>query len=82
MGIKRRVERLEATHNATGYQTPPELELYFKRLENIRREQAREPPIPLTPEEERWERGTDEKLRAYLEQLDQQRKERIWQEET
>jgi hypothetical protein len=45
MGIKRRAERLEATHNATGYQTPPELELYFKRLENIRREQAREPPF-------------------------------------
>ena len=75
MGIKRRVERLEATHDATGYETPLALDIYFKRLENLRREQAGVPPIPLTPEEERWERETDEKLRAYMEQLNQQREE-------
>jgi hypothetical protein len=79
MGVKRRIERLEATQStaADHDQTPVYLELYFKRLENHRREQAREPPIPLTPEEEQWERGTNEdpEFRAYLERISEQQKE-------
>jgi hypothetical protein len=73
--MKRRLERLEATHNAgAGYEPPIALDVYFKRLENERREQAKEPPIPLTPEEERWERKTNEdpKFRAYMEQVSKQ----------
>jgi hypothetical protein len=46
MGMKRRLEQLEATHNAgEGYESPIALDLYFKRLENERRKQAGEPPI-------------------------------------
>jgi hypothetical protein len=84
--MKRRIERLEAIQStAAGRdETPVYLELYFKHLENERREQAREPPIPLTPEEERWERETDEdpEFRAYMDRICKQRKERIWQEGT
>ena len=76
--MKRRLEDLEATQNAAvGYEIPLALQVYFKHLENERREQARELPIPLTPEEERWERETDNdpKIRAYMERLSKQRRE-------
>ena len=79
VGMKRRLERLEATQStAAGHdEAPVYLELYFKHLENERQEQAREPPIPLTPEEERWERETDEdpEFRAYMKRISEQRKE-------
>jgi hypothetical protein len=81
---KRRLEKLEAAHSAPHEETSPELELYFKVVENERRKQAREPPIPLTLEEKRLEheRDNDPELRAYLERISKQREERIWQEET
>jgi hypothetical protein len=74
MNARRRIERLEAIRDAP-YETPMELEIYFKHLENERRKQAREPPIPLTPEEERWERKRDEdpEFRAYMERISKQR---------
>jgi hypothetical protein len=76
MNKNQRVERLEATHNAgAGYETPIALDLYFKRLENERRKQVAEPSLPLTPEEERWERETDKDLRAYLARISKQREE-------
>jgi hypothetical protein len=75
--MKGRLSRLEATRStAAGHdQTPVYLDPYFKHLENHRREQAREPPIPLTPEEERWERETNEdpEFRAYMKRISQQR---------
>jgi hypothetical protein len=78
VSLKRRLEGLEATQNAAaGYEIPLALEVYFKHLENHRREQVGEPPIPLTPEEERWERETDNdpKVRAYMAQVSKQREE-------
>ena len=79
MNARRRIECLEAIWGAP-YETPMELEIYFKHLENERRKQAREPPIPLTPKEERWERERDEvpEFRAYMERISKQRKERLW----
>ena len=86
MNARRRIERLEATQSNTAgqYETPLALEVYFKRVENERRKQAREPPIPLTPEEERWVRETENspRHRAYWKTLAKQRKERLWREET
>lgn len=83
MDARKRLEKLEAAHS-TPYETPPEVALYFKQIENARREQAREPPIPLTPEEERMERARDNdpEFRAYMERISEQRKERLWREET
>ena len=82
MNARRRIERLEATQGtaADHYEAAVSLSLYFKRLDNERRIQAREPPIPLTPEEERLERETNEdpEFRAYWKMLDDQRKERLW----
>lgn len=75
MGIERRLEKLEATTTGakTG-ETPMSVRVYLKHLENYRREEAGEQPIPLTPEEEAYERETekDPALRAYLEKMDQQ----------
>jgi hypothetical protein len=86
VGMKRHIARLEVARSiAAGYdETPVYLELYFKHLENERREQAREPPIPLTPEEETLQREKDEdpEFRAYLERISNQRKEIIWREVT
>jgi hypothetical protein len=76
MNKNQRVERLEATHDAgAGYETPIALDVYFKHLENERRKQAREPPIPFTPEEENWQREMDKDLRAYLTRISKQREE-------
>jgi hypothetical protein len=90
MNLKRRLEGLEERHRAKT--APPEREapeepalgLYFKVLENERREQAGEPPIPLTLEEKRLEheRDNDPEFRAYMERISEQREERIWREET
>ncbi len=85
MNVRKRLERLEAeTSTSSTCEASLVLNLYFKRLENERRKQAREPPIPLTPEEERLERETDNdpEFRAYMEQINKQREERLWQEET
>jgi len=86
MNVRRRLEKLEAEipTNAAQDETPLALEVYFKTIENERRRQAREPLIPLTPEEERWRRETDNdpEFRTYMEQINQQRKERLWREET
>jgi hypothetical protein len=83
MNARKRLERLEATGD-TPHESEVYLELYFKRLENERRKQAREPPIPLTPEEERYERemDNDPEFRAYMKRISRQRKERLWREET
>ena len=79
MNKRLRIERLETNQStAAGHdETPVYLELYFKRLEGHRREQAREPPIPLTPEEERWKRERDEhpEFRAYMKRISEQPKE-------
>jgi hypothetical protein len=86
MNKRLRIERLEATQSiaARHHETPVYLKVYFKHLENERRGQAREPLIPLTPEEERWERETDNdpEFRAYMERISNQRKERLWRDET
>lgn len=75
MGIERRLEKLEA--KATGpetWETPMSLRVYFKHLENHRREEAGEQPIPLTPEEEDYEREreNDPAWRAYWQKMDKQ----------
>ncbi len=74
--MRRRLGRLEE-HGGRGpgggaWETPMYARIYFKHLENHRREEAGEPPIPLTPEEERYERETenDPAWRAYWEQMD------------
>lgn len=75
MSIERRLEKLEAkTTKPEKWETPMYVRIYFNHLENHRREEAGEPPIPLTPEEEAYERETekDPALRAYLEKMDQQ----------
>jgi hypothetical protein len=75
MSIERRLEKLEAkTTGAETRETPTYVRVYFKHLENHRRQEAGEPPIPLTPEEERYERETekDPAWRAYLEKIDEQ----------
>lgn len=80
MDFKRRLEKLEArTTGAETRETPVDVRVYLKAIENERRKQAREPPIPLTPEEERLERETDNdpKIRAYWEKLEKQREERF-----
>ena len=48
--------------------------VYFKHLGNYRREEAGEQPIPLTPEEESYERERkkDPVWRAYWQKMDQQ----------
>jgi hypothetical protein len=81
MNKRLRIECLEAAQSITvGHEAPVYLELYFKQLENERRGQARKPLIPHTPEEERWERETDNdpEFRAYMERISNQREERIW----
>jgi len=75
MSIEKRLEKLEAnTTGAKAWETPMYLRVYLKHLENHRREEAGKPPIPLKPEEERYERETenDPELRAYFEKIDKQ----------
>ncbi len=74
MNARKRLERLEVNHSAP-YGTPAYVGLYFKHLENHRREEAGEPPIPLTPEEEQCERDVEPEFRAYVERLNRQREE-------
>ena len=74
MNTRGRIERLEGTRKAP-YETPAYVGLYFKRLENHRREEAGEPPLALTPEEERCERDGEPEFRAYVERINQQREE-------
>ncbi len=75
MGIERRLENLEAkTTKPETRETPMSVRVYLKHLENHRREEAGEPPIPLTPEEERCEREAenDPAWRAYWQEMDRQ----------
>jgi hypothetical protein len=75
MSIERRLEKLEAkTTGAETWETPMYVRVYIKHLENHRREEAGEAPIPLTPEEERYERETekDPAWRAYWQKIDRQ----------
>ena len=75
MSIERRLEKLEAkTTGAETWETPMYVRVYIKHLENHRREEARETPIPLTPEEEHYERETekDPAWRAYWQKIDRQ----------
>lgn len=73
MSIEDRLRRLETkTTGPETWETPMYVRLYLKHLENHRREEAGEPPIPLTPEEEQYEREAekDPAWRAYWEDLD------------
>ncbi len=75
MGIERRLERLEAkTTKPEKWETPMSLQVYFKHLENYQREEAGEQPIPLTPEQEQYEREIekDPAWRAYWREMDKQ----------
>ncbi len=67
MGLRERLERLEAASGQRGYQVPLYLNLFFKELENIerRRSPRGEEPIPFTPEEAELKREQD---RAFLEE--------------
>jgi hypothetical protein len=92
--LRKRLERIEAQRSPPADATTEgqwEANLYCKLVENCRREQAGEPPIPLTPEEERHVQEMDSvpELIRYFHQLDkerewreQQRKERTWRDET
>jgi hypothetical protein len=66
LSIGKRIQRLEARAGKPanildewGYRSTM---LYCKEVENYRREQEGLPPIPLTPEEQEWERELDEKF--------------------
>jgi hypothetical protein len=75
VNARRRIERIEDTRK-TPYKTPAYVNLYFKRLENLRREKAGEPPVPLTAEEERCEQEIAPVFRAYAREIDRRREER------
>jgi hypothetical protein len=64
--LQRRLGRAEA------WEIPMYVRVYLKHLENHRREEAGEQPIPLTPEEKHYERETDRDpaWRAYCQELD------------
>ncbi len=75
MSIERRLEKLEAsTTGAKAWEIPMGTRVYLKHLENYRREKAGEPPIPLTPEEEQYEREVenDPRWREYWQKMDKQ----------
>lgn len=74
MSLERRLTNLEARAPGTKWEMPMYTRIYFKHLENHRREEAGKPPIPLTPEEEAYERETekDPVLRAYWQEIDRQ----------
>ncbi len=75
MGLEDRLKRLEdKTTEPETWETPMDVRVYFKHLENHRRAEAGEQPIPLTPEEEQYERETekDPAWRAYWQEIDQQ----------
>jgi hypothetical protein len=74
VNARRRIERLEGARRVS-HETPAYVDLYFKRLENHRREEAGEPPIPLTPEEERCDPDGEPEFRAYVKRISQQREE-------
>ncbi len=75
MSFEKRLERLEAkTTKPETWEIPMDVRVYLKHLENYRREEAGEEPIPLTPEEEQYERETekDPAWRLYLQKLDKE----------
>jgi hypothetical protein len=59
VGLRDRLERLEAASRQGGYEVPLYLNLFFKELENIEREGRGEEPVPLTPEEAELKREQD-----------------------
>ena len=65
MGLRDRLEKLEATAGARSYKPPLWLDLFMKEMDNIEREGRGEEPIPLTPEEAELKR---EQRRAFLEE--------------
>ncbi len=78
MNARKRLEKLEAeTSTDSACESSLALDLYFKCLENERRKQAREPPLPLTPAEERYqgEMDNDPEFLAYMKRINQQREE-------
>jgi hypothetical protein len=65
VGLRDRLERLEAASGQGGYEVPLYLDLFMKQMDNIEREGRGEEPIPLTPEEAELKREQD---RAFLEE--------------
>jgi len=63
--LNRRLENLEANRRGR-YETPPEVLLYCKHVDNARREMDGLEPVPLTPEEEALVLETD---RRFLEEV-------------
>jgi hypothetical protein len=51
VGLRNRLERLEAASGQGGYEVPLYLNIFFKEIENIEREGRGEEPIPFTHEE-------------------------------
>jgi hypothetical protein len=64
VGIEDRLRRLEANRRAAagGYETPPEVLLFLKHMDNARREMDGLEPVPLTAEEEELEAEHDREL--------------------
>jgi hypothetical protein len=65
VGLRERLERLEATSGVCPYKPPLYMDLFMKEMDNIEREGRGEEPIPLTAEEAELKREQD---RAFLEE--------------
>jgi hypothetical protein len=65
VGLRDRVERLEASAGPAPYKPPLWMDLFMKQMDNIEREGRGEEPIPLTPEEAELKSEQD---RAFLEE--------------
>jgi hypothetical protein len=79
--LRRRLEALEAGQGVR-HETPMALGVYFRAIENHRRLEAGEPPVPLTEEEEQYERemNNDPEFQAYWELLEEQQIQRTSRE--
>jgi hypothetical protein len=60
--LHKRLENLEATFAVGHRRYTPELEAYFRALENHRREEGGLPPLPATPAEMAIERKADKRF--------------------
>lgn len=67
MGLRRRLDNLEASRDPREghHETPPEVLLYVKHVDNARREMDGLDPVALTPEEEALDLESD---RRFLEE--------------
>ena len=65
VGLRDRIERLEAASGLRPYKPPLYMDLFMKEMDNIEREGRGEEPIPLTAEEAELKREQD---RAFLEE--------------